>query len=172
MPIELQIIRASDFVRLDADEQLNFEESKKVLQDLARACRKRGLDHAMLDLRELPVPDKPRFTDAELAAAVNAFREAGFSSRQRLAILYRQDVYGKLRNFTLFSRMRGLNVQAFHEFEEAMQWLWEGAENLEQEHGIGVPIFQRAAKRTMHVADGIHSAAAPRPVRRLKRSHR
>ncbi|HUA65603.1 MAG TPA: hypothetical protein VME24_07135, partial [Alphaproteobacteria bacterium] len=73
MPIELQVIRAIDFVRLDADEHVNFEESKKVLQELALTCRMRGLDRAMMDIRDIPIPDKPRFTDAELAALVSAF---------------------------------------------------------------------------------------------------
>jgi len=173
MPIELQVIRAIDFVRLDADEHVNFEESKKVLQELALTCRMRGLDRAMMDIRDIPIPDKPRFTDAELAALVSAFREAGFSQRQRLAIVYRQDVYGRVRNFTFFSRMRGLHVQGFHEFEEAMLWLWQGADNLELRDGIKVPILHgNATKRAAHIADRSHRSITPRPVRKLKRSHR
>ena len=171
MPIELQVIRAIDFVRLDADDHLNFEESKKALQELAMACRMRGLDRAMLDIREVPVLDKPRFTDVELAALVGAFREAGFSQRQRLVILYRQDIYDRVRNFTFFSRMRGLHVQAFHEFEEAMHWLWQSTENFDHKDGIKVPILHGAAtKRAAHIVDRSHRAA-PRAVRRFKRNH-
>ena len=131
MPIEIFVITASDFVRLSSDKFINFEESKKVLQGLAAACQKRGLDRAIVDVRDLPVPDKPHFTNAEFAALVEVFREAGFSRRQRLAVLYRQDVYGGLQKFTFFSRMRSLRVQAFHEFESAINWLWKDEENLE-----------------------------------------
>ncbi len=173
MPIALQVIRATDFVRLDADERVNFEESKKVLQELALACRLRGLDRAMVDIRHLPVRDKPRFSDAELAALVGAFREAGFTQRQRLAILYGEDTYGRVRNFTFFSRMRGLHVQAFHQFEDAIHWLWQGTDSLEQIQGTKVPIVQRnATKRVAHMPDRSHRSITPEPVRNLKRSHR
>jgi hypothetical protein len=173
MPIELHVIRASDFICFDPEEQLNFEESKRVLQELALACRKRGLDRAMVDLRELPTPSKPRFTDTELAAMIGAFRAAGFSRGQRLAILYREDVYGTVRNFAFFGRMHGLHVQAFHDFESAIHWLWQATEHAEHKHGDHVPIVRReATKPTAHLAGGIHRAAAPRPVRRFKRSHR
>src|SRR5258705_341866 len=99
MPLELQIIRASEFVSLGAHERLDFDESKKALALLARACRKRGVHRAVLDLRDLPVPDKPLFTPDQLAALVETFREAGFTRRQRLAVLYREDKYYGVRLF-------------------------------------------------------------------------
>lgn len=168
MPIELQLIRASEFVRLDSDEHIDFEASKRVLQDLAQACRKRGLDRAMVDIRSIPVPDKPRFTPTELAALAGAFREAGFTRQQRLAILYKHDIYGGVRNFTFFSKLRGLQVQAFHDFETAFYWLAE--ENFAvKEHGAEVPILARdSKKRTDNLTVGIQRAPAPRPVRRTK----
>jgi hypothetical protein len=174
MPIALHVIRASDFICYDPEENLNFEESKKVLQELAAALRKRGLSRAVVDLRDLPAPDKPRFTDAELAGLVGAFRAAGFSQRQRLAVLYRQDVDGAIRNFTFFGRMHGLHVQAFHDFEDAMHWLWQSTEtSAEQKHGTRVPILQNdATKPVAHSANRIHNSATHRPDRRLKRSHR
>ena len=116
MPVELQIIRASEFIRLDADEHLNFTASKQVLHTLAQACRRRGLDCALLDLRPLPEQQKPQFTMTELASLVGAFREAGFTRQQRLAILYRHDLHGGIRNFAFISRLRGMQVQAFSDF--------------------------------------------------------
>jgi len=145
MPIELQVIRASEFIRLNAQELLDFEASKQVLQSLARAFQKRGLNYAMLDLRQVPVPAKPSFTTDQLAALVGSFREAGFSRQQRLAILYRQDVHGGVRSFAFISRLRGLKVQAFHDFEAAFNWL---AEESPSRHGrpeneIPIPITKR-----------------------------
>ncbi|MGC3961629.1 MAG: hypothetical protein QM813_28005 [Verrucomicrobiota bacterium] len=123
MPLELQIISASEFIRLDARELLDFEASKQALRALALACRTRGLNCALLDLRHLPVPLRPLFTAVELATLVGTFREAGFSRQQRLAILYHHDVHGGIRNFAFISRIRGLQVQAFSDYETAMQWL-------------------------------------------------
>ena len=170
MPIELHLIRASDFVCIDANEHLDFEESKKGLQKLAVACRKRGVHHAMIDLRDLPASDKPGFTNGELAELAGAFREAGCSRSLRLAVLYRQDVYGGIRNFTFFSRMRGLQVQAFHDFESAIHWLWKNVEiSLEVKHGVKVPILRHHAKqRTADFADGIHSTTSNAPAHRLR----
>src|SRR5215469_10572753 len=130
MPIALHIFRANEFIRLDATEHLDFEASKHVLESLAFACRKRGLDCAMLDVRTVPVPAKPAFTEKELAALIGAFRDAGFSRRHRLAVLYRHDVHGGIRTFAFLSKMRGLQVHAFNDFEKALEWLSEGQEDL------------------------------------------
>jgi hypothetical protein len=140
MPVELDIIRASEFVRLDPHEHLDFEASKQALQALAVACRKRGLDRALLDLRALPVLPKPRFTQTELAALVRTFQEAGFTREQRLAVLYQSDIHGGIQNFAFFSRMRGLRVRAFKEFEEALQWLSRKPEDEDESQRGEVPI--------------------------------
>lgn len=123
MPLELQIISAREFVRLDPSELLDFEASKQALHTLAQACRTRGLESALLDLRHIPVPLRPVFTTEELAALVGTFREAGFSRQHRLAILYHHDVHGGIRNFAFIGRIRGLQVQAFSDYESALQWL-------------------------------------------------
>jgi hypothetical protein len=68
--------------------------------------------------------------------------------------------------------MRGLQVQAFHEFETAILWMWSDTEiSVEEKHGVDVPIFRRGVKnRTTSLADGIHSPTAPGLVRELKRN--
>lgn len=187
-PIELHVIRASDFICFDAEEHLNFEASKKVLQELALACRKRGLDRAMVDLRELPVPEKPRFTEAELAELAGAFRDAGFTRRQRLAILHRHDVHGTIRKFTSIGRKGGLQVRAFLEYDEAMLWLGKNIEDLaEQKQGARVPIKRKdnaakeraqAAHSHAHSAGGAGATLMPKrkpiskPRRKLRYQHK
>ena len=123
MPLELHIIRASEFVRVSPQGHLDFESSKEALALLAHACRKRAVDRALLDLRALPTPPKPLFTPSELAALVGTFREAGFSRRQKLAVLYRSDPHRGARLFALISSMRGWQVRAFEDFEQALYWL-------------------------------------------------
>jgi hypothetical protein len=171
MPVELQVIRASEFVCLDADELLDFEASKKVLQGLAMACRKRGLERAMLDLRAIPVPARPHFTTTELAALIGTFRDAGFSRHQRLAVLYQYDVHGGIRNFAFFGKMRGLQVQAFREFETALQWLSAESENADELlAGVPVPIAQREAKKRSRASAGRrYTAGECKPVRRASK---
>jgi len=169
MPVEIQVIRASEFVRVDPDDNLDFGASKKALEVLALACRKRGLDRAVIDLRKWPVLRKPRFTTKELAALVSTFREAGLPRRQRLAVLYRHDVYGGVRTFAFFSRMRGLDVQAFTDFEGAMQWLSEGQESAVESGGDGAPVAItrpkiEAKKPAMRVATEGRCRTVPRSL--------
>jgi len=174
MPIELQVIRASEFIRLDAHEHLDVAASKEVLRALVQACQKRGLDCAMLDLRALPVPARPLFTMTELAALVGTFREAGFTLQQRLAILYRHDVHGGIHSFAFISRMRGLHVRAFSEFEAALVWLSEKSAGPvpRRAPGVPIPITTRTGggKRPRAGATaGIRGRSMSNPVRRRKR---
>jgi hypothetical protein len=171
MPIELQVIRASEFVRFDARARLDLKQSQEVLKALAHACRKRGVDQAMLDLRSIPLLPKPQFTPTELATLVSTFRDAGFTSEQRLAILYQTDVYAGIRTFAFISRLRGLRVQAFTDFETALQWLSGESENrTEAVPGeVAVPVIQHhneARKLSVHSAVKRHRATAPVPARR------
>jgi hypothetical protein len=167
MPVELQIIRASEFVRLDPHELLDFDESRKALQLLAHACRKRELDRALLDLRTLAIPAKPVFTPTQLAALVHTFREAGFDKHQRLAVLYRSDPHGGARAFAFIGRIQGWQVQAFDNFEEAVHWLSEETESHEGE--IPIRITRRASegrKLPIDVLPAEPVARSTRPIRR------
>lgn len=175
MPIDLQVIRASDFVCLDADEQLDFTSSKQALQTLAHACRKRGLDRALLDLRALPIPDKPLFTPTQLAALIGTFRAAGFGRQQRLAILYKTDPHGGVRTFAFIGRIQHLQVRAFDEFEAAFHWLSEEIESKSRENEIPIPIKKRtspAKKLPVSENAGVSARSAARPARSAAHKHR
>lgn len=149
MPTELQIIRASEFIRLDPRGHLDFQTSKEALRALAVACRLRAIHRAMLDLRTLPVPAKRLFAPSELAALVDTFREVGFARDQRLAVLYRSDPHGGARLFAFISIMRGWQVRAFAEFEEAFLWLSEEKEEKQSKRrGQQIPIRFREHKQT------------------------
>jgi len=126
MPLELQIIRATDFIRLGAQGHFDLAASKAALTQLAAACRKRAIHQALLDLRELRPGPKPVFTPADLLELVNTFREAGFTHDQRLAILYHSDPHRRARLFAFLSNLRGWTVQAFGDFEKAILWLSSG----------------------------------------------
>jgi hypothetical protein len=143
IPLELQIIRAPEFLRVDTREHLDFPASKDALQTLAQGCRKRGVHRALLDLRPLPIPPEPLFTPTELAALVNTFREAGFGRQQRLAVLYREDPHGGVKLLAFISRMRGWQVRAFADFEEALSWLSIDKSKSSESAGDNVPIHFR-----------------------------
>jgi hypothetical protein len=123
MSLQLEIIRATEFVRVGAQGQFDLAASKAALATVAAACRKRGVEHAVVDLRALQPGPRPVFSTADLVQLVNTFPAVGFTRRLRLAILYRSDPHKRARLFAFLSAMHGWNVRAFGDFEEALLWL-------------------------------------------------
>jgi hypothetical protein len=159
MPLELQVIRASDFLRLGPEGHFDLESSKAVLVELAAACHKRGIDRAMLDLRALHPGPKPVFSPTDLAKLVNTFREIGFTHRQRLAVLYSSDPHHRARMFAFISNLRGWHVAAFGDFEEALVWLSD-------EEKTGSEPEQREGEQEIPLK--VHVAAEERPGPKTK----
>ena len=165
MPLELQIIRAREFIRVGAHGQLDLAASKAVLAELARACCKRGINRALLDLRALRPGPKPVFSPQDLVMLVNTFREIGFTPKHRLAVLFESDPYHRAPMFASTARLRGWKVHAFDSFEDAVIWL-SHAEEPEAEieytsRAKKVPVRQR---RSLKVA----SRLASRPAIQIK----
>jgi len=134
MPLELHIIRAREFIRLKADHHIDLEASKTTLATLASACHKRGINQALLDLREFRVGPTPIFSPADLSELVSTFHEIGFRKAQRLAVLYTEDPHRRARLFAFIGTLKGWNVGAFDNFEAALMWL-AGEETLGLEAG-------------------------------------
>jgi hypothetical protein len=163
MPLELQIIRAAEFVRLGASDHFDLVASKTALAKLADACRKRGIDRALLDLREMQTGPKPIFTPSDLLELVNTFREIGFTRKQRLAVLYQTDPHRRARLFAFISTLRGWNVRAFDNFEKSIAWLSAA-------HGNGEEHIRRPAGKAIAIhRSKQESPPATLPVTLLKR---
>jgi hypothetical protein len=126
MPIELEIIRASEFIRVGPRGHFDLVASKAVLRELATACLKRGIQRAMVDLRAFRPGPKPVLTPSDLVSLVSTFHEIGFTEEHRLAVLYHSDPHHRAREFASISRLRGWNVRAFDDFEHAIIWLSAG----------------------------------------------
>ena len=69
MPLELQIIRACEFIRAGAQGRPDMEASRAMLRELAAACRRRGIDRALLDLRAWQVDVRLRGRQHAFCAA-------------------------------------------------------------------------------------------------------
>jgi hypothetical protein len=146
MPLELQIIRASEFIRLGAHGQHDLASSREILKQLAGACRRRGIDRALLDLRDLHPGATPMLSREDLASLVNTFCDIGFSDRLRLVLLYSADPHHRARMFALMSILHGWNVKASENFEEALFWLsQEEAEEQKEPGAQEVPVRAKQA---------------------------
>ena len=119
MPVELQIIRAREFVRLGAHGEFDFESTCAALTTLADACRKRGIERALIDIREA----SSNLTPQDLTALVKAFSDAIASSRLWLVVLHTDRQKYRAKLFAFLSAMRNRKVQAFEDFEEGLVWL-------------------------------------------------
>lgn len=162
MPMELQIIRAQEFIRLGAHGRFDLKASKAVLAELAGACWKRGINQALLDLRALQPGPKPVYSPEDLTMLVGTFREIGFTHKQRLAILYSSDPHHRATMFAFIAKMRGWSVQAFDDFEEAFVWLSSG-EAPAAETELSTP----AQKVAVHALKDFK--ASPKPASRARR---
>src|SRR3974377_2593958 len=112
MPLDLSVIRPTDFIRMDPQGHFDLPASKAALALLAGACRKRGIDQALMDLRALHPGAEPVFTPTDLAELVNTFTEVGFTQKQYLAILYLSDPHKRARLFAFLREMQGCNMRA------------------------------------------------------------
>jgi hypothetical protein len=119
MPFDLQIIRANEFVRMDGDGVVNLAASRLALENLAAACRLRGVDRALLDTRKVRSHLKPN----EILELVKLFREVGFTHGHKLAFLHTEEQGRRVRTFTFLTAMQGWQVRAFSDFEKAIDWL-------------------------------------------------
>jgi hypothetical protein len=117
MPTDLHIVRTSDFLRLDASGKFDFDQTARVLSDLARACCSKGVHYALLDARDA----QGTLTTTELYQLAKVFAESGFKKTDCLAVLHRYG--GKLADiFASFADERGMTVRAVESYEEAMDW--------------------------------------------------
>jgi hypothetical protein len=119
MSIQIEIIRAAEFIRFGGKGEFDLVATCAALHNIAEACKRRGIYRAMLDGRNARAELSPN----ELAAIVNTFVDIGFTRELRLAVLHAADRYQRARLFAFISRIKGWNVRAFGDFEQAMYWL-------------------------------------------------
>jgi hypothetical protein len=136
MPLEIQVIKAAEFIRVNPQGKPDVLASREVLAKLAAACKKRGINRALVDLRSLVVGPKPVFSPADLLSLVNSFHKIGFRKNQRLAVLYADDRHHRAKMFAVIGSLRGWLVKAFCEYEAAINWLMLPSET----EGLEVPM--------------------------------
>lgn len=157
MPIELEIIRAGEFVRMGTKGQFDLASSCAVLSKLAMAFKRRGIHRALVDVRNSIAILNP----TELAALVNVLHDIGFSQNQRIAILHAKERSQRPRMFAFISRMKGWRVEAFTKFEEAMCWLSEPEEEKPEVKSAGrrVPVSHSGGHASKSISINSHQPA-------------
>jgi hypothetical protein len=119
MPANIQIIHARDFIRATADGWLDMRASKAVLADIAAASAPLDRYHVLLDTRKSHVT--MTVTDLWYLAEEMARRREVFDGKT--AVLCPTEGFDSAEFFALCAQNRGLRVQAFTSFEDAIEWL-------------------------------------------------
>ena len=120
MKAEIKFVKTRDFIKTTASGQLNLEQSKKVLEEIARLNTPDDLHDILVDIRETE-PGLSLSEIYELVTAVGNHRQA---FRKKIAILLgAQHDFDKARFLEMCASNRGYNVNAFDDFEEAVNWL-------------------------------------------------
>ena len=110
------------YVKLAASGEQTLEGNKELVFRVLEACTENNVTKVLVDIRGL-VGQPGVVSDYELAGI--AAQEA-LGLLQKVALLYRQESHEYTVFFETAVRNRGINLLAFPDEREAIQWLREG----------------------------------------------
>jgi hypothetical protein len=119
MPTNIRIIHAHDFIKATPEGRLDFEDSKKMLMEIASASAHLADYEIILDTRKaesVMSVDQLWF----LAAELTRFRK-GFP--RKVAVLCPLERFEHAEFFALSARDRGFEIRAFTTLDDATEWL-------------------------------------------------
>jgi len=122
MPANIRIIHAHDFMKVTPEGKLDFEESKKLLIEIALAATPLIDYDIIMDTRNM----NSVMSIADLwylAAELNNSFNKVSSRPRKTAVLCPIKRFDHAGFFALCSQNRGFHVSAFTSFEEAYEWL-------------------------------------------------
>jgi hypothetical protein len=120
MPVNYKIIQAKDFIKAKPTGEIDIQESKIVLGQLAEMAKLVEDCEILLDVRE--AYGNMNMADLkELVLELGRHREA---FRSKIAALARNDEqFDKAVFVEVFASIDGFKVMAFTDFEQAINWL-------------------------------------------------
>ena len=120
MSTNVKIIHAHDFIKATPEGQLDFEESKRLLTEIASVAASSVVDYEIiLDTRKAQI--EMSATDLwYLATELSNFRRA-FS--RKIAVLCPVEKFDRAAFFALCAENRGFQISAFASYDDAIEWL-------------------------------------------------
>lgn len=122
MPVKIKLIRSIEYLHSTPEGEIDFEKSKEILVELAKAKRPPADFNVLMDFRRAQM--KLSTADIYFLAAELANYEHTFLNKIAILVLPGLD-FDKSEFFELCSKNRGLNVDTFSNFEDAMQWFYD-----------------------------------------------
>jgi len=119
MPTNVRIIHAHDFIKATAEGDFDFEETRRLLLEVATAAGPLKDFDIILDTRKAT----SHLSISDLWNLANSLGQFGKTFRRKTAILCSTDRLDNATFFALCAENRGFAVQAFIDAAEAIDWL-------------------------------------------------
>ena len=121
MPTKLIIIHANDLIRATAHGTLEFEETKKMLLEIALAAGPLTDYEILLDTRSVG----SHLSTADIWHLAAELANLGAVFNRKTAVLCPPERVDDADFLAMCAQNRGVNVRRFLSFEDAMTWLTE-----------------------------------------------
>jgi len=123
MATKIKIIRSVDYLSISDDGIIEFEESKKILSEIVEPKRPPADYEILLDFRRTQWV----LSTEEIYSLVKVLIEKPDSFRDKIALLLLPGVNFDQATFQeLCSDHKGITVQSFTNYEDAIQWFYNG----------------------------------------------
>jgi hypothetical protein len=120
VPVNYKIIQAKDFIKAKPTGEIDLDESKKVLGQIAEMVRLIGDYEILIDVRDA-YGNLTQDDLCELVLELGRHREA---FRSKIAVIARDDEqFNKAVFVEVCANIDGFTISAFTDFEEAIDWL-------------------------------------------------
>lgn len=119
MARDLRIVHARDFLRARHDGQVDVPESLRLLREVVEALDRSSAFDVMVDTREA----SSRLTAAELWYLADSAARHPRLVGCRVCILCPWERFDHASFYALCAGRKGIEIQAFISYEEAMDWL-------------------------------------------------
>jgi len=123
MPAQIKVIRANDFIRAKPTGELDLEASERLLAGIAEAAAALDDFEILVDTRE--AQGTMSATDLWFLADKLVHYRSTFA--RKTAVLCPLEKFDRARFFAMCAENHGFNIQAFTDYEQAMEWLMADA---------------------------------------------
>jgi len=118
MTAKIKIIHAQDFLKATPEGELDFEESKRILLEIASVVSQDDYE-LIIDTRKAHSVMSPNDL-WQLAKEISTFGE---KFRRKTAVICPSERFDQAKFFELCSHNRGYQIHAFTSYEDAIDWL-------------------------------------------------
>ncbi len=126
MTAKYKVISAKDFIKADPSGDIDLEQSKKVLIELAEITQPPADYEILIDFRHTNTNPTKHLSFWDVVEFAKEFCRHRDAFKNKFAFLCRHDEqFDRAKFAQLFTTNRGFRVAAFTNFEEAIDWMAE-----------------------------------------------